>query len=828
VAISGVAQEGQTLNAVVSGNESDDSLSYQWVSSNGSTIVGTASSYLVKESDEGSTITLKVTATAEDLSGSDTKSAVTGTITGLPEGPVLGGATAATVGEGTTITVGATDTALDADDTLGSVTITGLPTDLSNFSGGNYTAGAGTWTGTADEFNALAFTAGQTAGTFNLSIAAATTGTEADTTTADYMLTVTSLTTAPSNLTLATANGNENSAIFLARSIGILTSYVYSDVADAGNTSFLQSINAAGQALGTYRDSSGIQHGFIYDSSSGKPTDITAAPPDVTTGLLDRDTNVASITDAGQVLGTYFDDNNVLVPFVYDSRTDSYIRINDPSFSGATIQGVNGSDQILGYYFDVNGKHAFLYDSASKTYTPINDPLPADVSGSLGQALNDAGQVLGSYRDGGNTAHAFVYDPSSQSYIEITDPAAAPGDSTYAQSINDSGQVLAYDVDVNSVVHSFIYDIRTGAVAVTDIADPAGVNGTIAQSMNDARQVVGYYRDANFRSHGFIYDSRTGAYSDIDDPAEVAGSAASTITDTGEVFGYYYDSNFRPNYFVYDSRSKTYAEVSDPAAVNGVSFAALGNGGKVLGSFVDSGGANVYFVYDPKTDTFADIADPAAAAGATSANGVGGTGQVVGTYTDSAGALHSFVALPSGTDETVISITVAVADNSGALLSDGTTTGTSLTVTPQHLSELRLLPPAELEGSVALRVSELVETASGPAVTVPQTLLVDVNPVAAPPILTLGSPSVTGDENAAIDLSGVINVQASDGEPTSRATASTRMRCCWRSSTWPRRTPPSPHGTPSTPTTPGVRSPQSRTPTRSATPASSRTPTGSR
>ena len=266
--------------------------------------------------------------------------------------------------------------------------------------------------------------------------------------------------TAPSNLTLATANGNENSAVFLARSIGILTSYVYSDVADAGNTSFLQSINAAGQALGTYRDSNNIRRGFIYDSSSGMPIDVPT--PD------GRNTNVQSITDAGQVLGTYFDDNNVLVPFVFDSRTNTYITINDPGFSRATIQGVNGSDQILGYSFDVNGQHAFLYDSASKTFTPINDPLPADVSSSLGQALNDAGQVLGSYRDGGNIAHAFVYDPGSLSYIEITNPAAAPGDSTYAQSINSSGQVLAYYVDVNSVVHSFIYDIRTGAVTVTE------------------------------------------------------------------------------------------------------------------------------------------------------------------------------------------------------------------------------------------------------------------------------------------------------------------------------------------------------------------------
>ena len=47
VSISGTAREGQTLSAVVGGAESDDGLSYQWVS-NGTT-VGTASTYAVQE-----------------------------------------------------------------------------------------------------------------------------------------------------------------------------------------------------------------------------------------------------------------------------------------------------------------------------------------------------------------------------------------------------------------------------------------------------------------------------------------------------------------------------------------------------------------------------------------------------------------------------------------------------------------------------------------------------------------------------------------------------------------------------------------------------------
>src|SRR5207302_8197371 len=66
--ISGTAQEGQTLTAVVSGAESDDILSYSWTS--GTTVLGTGSSYTVAEGDEGQSITLTVTDVADFEIGS--------------------------------------------------------------------------------------------------------------------------------------------------------------------------------------------------------------------------------------------------------------------------------------------------------------------------------------------------------------------------------------------------------------------------------------------------------------------------------------------------------------------------------------------------------------------------------------------------------------------------------------------------------------------------------------------------------------------------------------------------------------------------------------
>ncbi len=112
------------------------------------------------------------------------------TVTVAAPAPELGGNTAATVNQGDLVTLGATDVAAFADDALGDVTITGFASDLTDFSGGTYTANTGTWIGTAAEFNALSFDAGAP-GVSHLSISALTAGNSTPTT-ESYTLTVNS------------------------------------------------------------------------------------------------------------------------------------------------------------------------------------------------------------------------------------------------------------------------------------------------------------------------------------------------------------------------------------------------------------------------------------------------------------------------------------------------------------------------------------------------------------------------------------------------------------------------------------------------------------
>jgi hypothetical protein len=132
-----------------------------------------------------------ISVTIKDDGGSTASTTSTATVDPVAEKPVLGGATSASVHMGGLITLGVTETPFDSDDTLGNVTITGLPHDLSDFNGGTYIASSGTWTGTAAQFNALAFAAGHATGTFTLSISAPnTTPGETATATENYRLTI--------------------------------------------------------------------------------------------------------------------------------------------------------------------------------------------------------------------------------------------------------------------------------------------------------------------------------------------------------------------------------------------------------------------------------------------------------------------------------------------------------------------------------------------------------------------------------------------------------------------------------------------------------------
>ncbi len=134
VTIAGVPSDATLTSATDQAGISYNSVTHTW------TVAAAALSDLkLNAGEDGPPATLTVTAHNQEGAATADSAAQTISLTvePVPEAPVLGGATSATVTMGGLVTLGVTETKFDADDTLGNVTITGLPHDLADFSGGS-------------------------------------------------------------------------------------------------------------------------------------------------------------------------------------------------------------------------------------------------------------------------------------------------------------------------------------------------------------------------------------------------------------------------------------------------------------------------------------------------------------------------------------------------------------------------------------------------------------------------------------------------------------------------------------------------------------------
>ena len=109
----------------------------------------------------------------------------------------------------------------------------------------------------------------------------------------------------------------------------------------------------------------------------------------------------------------------------------------------------------------------------------------------------------------------------------------------------------------------------------------------------------------------------------------------------------------------------------------------------MLGYYLDSNYNQIDFVYDTKSNTFTTVNDPAGVNGSTIA-GINNSGEIAGTSAEANGE-QAFTA--SLTQPDTLSVTVSVADNSGALLYDAGQIGSSVTLTPAQLTGLQLSVP---------------------------------------------------------------------------------------------------------------------------------------
>ena len=254
-------------------------------------------------------------------------------------------------------------------------------------------------------------------------------------------------------------------------------------------------INDANQVTGRYMDTSNYWHGFLY--SGGSFTTFGNYP-----GA--QNSYPFGINNSGQFVGYYWNPpDNFYHGFLFDGT--NFIAISYPGAQNTSITGINDSVKIVGSYWPGSspvpgpGSKGFLYIGGN--FTQIAHPDPNDrLTSSLD--INNSDQIVGYYQDINYKYHGFIVrysggsiDWGNASYLNY--PGAT---NTEAMGINHAGQLVGtYWSAPDNLSHGFFYS--NGEFSQVDYPNS---KITIPYGINNSGQIVGRYQDGSGNIHGFL------------------------------------------------------------------------------------------------------------------------------------------------------------------------------------------------------------------------------------------------------------------------------------------------------------------------------------
>jgi uncharacterized membrane protein len=261
------------------------------------------------------------------------------------------------------------------------------------------------------------------------------------------------------------------------------------------------------------------------------------------------------------------------------------------------------------------------------TFTDIN--VPGSQSGSTGEfglAVNNLGQVAGSYSDSAGNSDGFLY--TGGKYVTLDAPGATD---TYLYGINDFGQILGVSVYVSTGKSYVFLDTRG---TFTNIGDGNAFFPGYS-SLNDRDQAFGSgaFGYGVLNAHGVIT------------PANLSGASGPAFPDgfnnLDQFVGTVCDSVTCHGFI--DTKG-VFKNFDDP---NGTFTSGYGinDWGQVVGPYYDSAGNGYGFLYS--NGHFATIQDPNAAMLGTEPFAINDLGQIVGWYYDAEENIHTFLATPN-------------------------------------------------------------------------------------------------------------------------------------------------------------------------------------
>jgi hypothetical protein len=184
-------------------------------------------------------------------------------------------------------------------------------------------------------------------------------------------------------------------------------------------------INSAGAAAGFCASTkTGLYTGFVY--SAGKFIAINFPK---STG-----TQAIGINDAGDVVGDYLDSAGVQHGFV--KKGNKYTSIDVKGETTPYAWAINNSGQMVVFAINsAGGYDSFVYNG--KTFKKIADPN-ASTTGTIARSLNNKGDVVGAYFNSAGDEIGFLYH--GKKYYDVIDPKAST--ETKPDGVNDSLEMV--------------------------------------------------------------------------------------------------------------------------------------------------------------------------------------------------------------------------------------------------------------------------------------------------------------------------------------------------------------------------------------------------
>ncbi len=183
----------------------------------------------------------------------------------------------------------------------------------------------------------------------------------------------------------------------------------------------------------------------------------------------------------------------------FSNASNSTSQIDVPGALATLAGGINQSGEIVGLSCNAStcsldyacqGCHGFLLDHVGGSFSTIDFP---GVLGTSATAINDVGNIVGNYSactgqdsKGGSCfvaqAHGFLLSGGTYSSF---DPPGSVG--TFATAINNSGEIAGTYIDGSNKTHGFV--LKSGAFSIIDFP---GASLTQVTGVNDKGQIVGW------------------------------------------------------------------------------------------------------------------------------------------------------------------------------------------------------------------------------------------------------------------------------------------------------------------------------------------------